>query len=228
MVTLDFTTIEIVKGNKGEAKTYLMVEKYKVLIVDDHPLARVGIKNILETQNNIEIVGLLSHAEAVIPAITKTPTDAIFLDLNLPDKSGMYLIPKLTASLNQNVIIITGYINYKDAILAQQLGVKSIVSKSDPPNVILKAFNRVMSGNTYVSPAIETILRVTPQKSISLTPRQMAVLYYLSKGESNKEIGYLLNISAPTVSFHLHDLKLKLNVKGNRKILRKAQELDLI
>lgn len=201
---------------------------YKVLIVDDHHLTRAGISAILSTQDTYHASATLSEGAQVIPYVKSEIVDIVLLDINLPDMSGTSLLAELVGVLDMTTIIITGESSAKEMAFALKMGARGIVSKSDPANLVVEALNQVVIGEVYISPQIEKILSAELPSDISLSPRQMAILHYLAEGETNKEIGFRLKIAPPTVSFHMKQIRTKIGVKGNKKILVKARQLGLI
>ena len=85
-----------------------------------------------------------------------------------------------------------------------------------------------LEGDSYYSLDVQKLMNEQQPQAIDLTPRQMAILHFIAEGESNKEIGYRLRIAAPTVSFHLREIREKLDVPSNKKIIEKARELKLV
>ena len=201
---------------------------YKILIVDDHQLTHAGIKSILSTHSKYQISGILSEGAQVIPYVKSEAIDIVLLDMNLPDVSGTSLLPELVGILDMTTIIITGESSASEMNFALIMGARAIVSKGDPAHFVIDALNKVILGETYLSPQIQKWLSVPEISEISVSPRQMAILHYLAQGETNKEIGFRLKIAAPTVSFHLKQIRTKIGVKGNKKILFRAKQLGLI
>jgi two-component system nitrate/nitrite response regulator NarL len=126
------------------------------------------------------------------------------------------------------VIILTGESQYGEVDYALKLGARAVVSKADPPEEIIAACEAALAGDIYVSPHMKAALGKYRQPPVTLSSRQMAILHYLAQGESNKEIAYRLAIAQPTVSFHIAELRRKLDVTHNRKIVERAYELNLL
>ncbi|MEP6342969.1 MAG: response regulator transcription factor [Maricaulaceae bacterium] len=200
----------------------------KILIVDDHPLAQQGIKSVIESLPEFTVCGILDRASAVLPFIKTQLPDIILLDLNLPDRNGLDILAELVGAFDLTIIILTGEANAKKINRCLNLGVRGIVSKGDKSQNIVDAMRQALVGDIYLSPDIISITRAAKQSKIDLSPRQMAILHFLSDDITNKEISYRLKIAAPTVSFHIGEIRKKLNVSNNKKILSRAKELDLI
>lgn len=199
-----------------------------ILIVDDHPITHSGLQLLFSNQPQFCIVGGLHQGTDVSSYLATRPVDLVILDLNMPDIRGVSVLAEIIGSRDMTVVVLTGESNVAEIDFALKLGARAVVSKSEPANEILAACDAVLAGEIYVSPKIERALGRKEELPVSLSPRQMAILHYLEQGHSNKEIGYRLSIAPPTVSFHIAELRKKLGVEQNRKIVERAQTLDLI
>lgn len=202
--------------------------RYKVLIVDDHPLTHSGLRLLFSQDERFEVVGALDRCEVSIAFIKSQPVDLVLLDLNMPDARGVDILAEIVGSHDMTVIILTGESQFREIDYALKLGARGVVSKGDPPEEIIAACEAALAGEVYISSGMRQGLDNFEQVSVSLSSRQMAILHYLAQGESNKEISYRLSIAQPTVSFHIGELRRKLNVPSNRKIVEHAKALNLI
>ena len=200
----------------------------KILIVDDHPIAQKGIASIVDSNPCYEVCGVLGRAIDVIPYINTQIPDVILLDLNLPDTSGINILAELIGAYDMTVVILTGEVNYKNIRLCLNMGVHGIVSKGDKGQDIINSLDGAMCGNIYLSQEVKNKVGKSPPDQIELSPRQMAILHFMSDGVTNKEICYRLKIAAPTVSFHIREIRKKLDVSHNKKILARAIDLGMI
>ena len=199
----------------------------KILIVEDHPIAQKGIKSLILTEPGFEVCGILDRINDVIPFVSIKAPDVILLDLNFPDGNSVDILAELIGSDDWTVIILTGDATAKSIQLCAKLGVRGIVSKGDKGESIVKAIKKAIAGDVHFYPEIEKIIKQTQEPEIDLSPRQMAILHFMADGITNKEISYRLRIAAPTVSFHVGEIRKKLNVATNKKILPRAAELNL-
>ena len=200
----------------------------KILVVDDHPITQMAIKSVIDSVKDFSVCGILDRSSKVIPFVKTTVPDVILLDLNLPDSSSLDIIAELVGAYDFTVIIFTGSANSTNIRLCLNLGVRGIVSKGDKSDDIIYGIRKAMNGEIYLSPDILKIIGEAGEPKIGLSPRQMAILHFMSEGITNKEISYRLKIAAPTVSFHIGEIRKKLNVSTNKKILPRATELNLI
>lgn len=208
-------------------KTLSSDENCRVLIVDDHEIVRSGLSLLLKT-HGYELAGIVKTGAEVIPFLQTEAIDIVLLDLGLPDVHGLTVLAELVGVHDASVIVLSGDLDAPTCDAAMKLGARALVSKSDPTLHILKALSAVQSGKTFATPSVDLLLAQRRALSVSLSPRQMAILHFFAQGETNKEIGYRLRIAAPTVSFHLREIRQKLGVAHNKKIIEKARDLGLI
>ena len=204
------------------------VSSATILIVDDHPITHSGLQLLFSNQPRFRIVGGLHKGSEVAAYLANHAVDLIILDLNLPDIRGVSVLAEIIGSRDMTVVVLTGESNVTEIDFALKLGARAAVSKSEPASEILAACDAVLAGEIHVSPKIGRALGRKEDGPVLLSPRQMAILHYLEQGHSNKEIGYRLSIAPPTVSFHIAELRKKLGVEHNRKIVERAQMLGLI
>jgi DNA-binding NarL/FixJ family response regulator len=205
-----------------------MTACHKVLIVDDHPLTHWGLRLLFARHDNFEIVGALDRCEITTAFIKTQSVDLVVLDLNMPNIRGIDVLAEIVGSDDMTVIILTGETAFAEVDYALKLGARGAVSKADPPEEIIAACEAAVAGEVYLSPSMRGALGRLEHSPVSLSSRQMAILHYLARGESNKEIAYRLSIAQPTVSFHIGELRRKLNAPSNRKIIDHAKASGLI
>lgn len=205
-----------------------MTTKHSILIVDDHPITQSGLRLLFSKHGKYEVVEALDRGETASAFVQSQPVDIVILDLNMPDVRGINILAEIVGSRDMTVIILTGESQFREIDYALKLGARGVVSKADPPDEIIAACEAALAGDVYVSPQIRDGLSRLNESPVVLSSRQMAILHYLARGESNKEISYRLSIAQPTVSFHIAELRRKLDVSNNRKIVERAQELNLL
>lgn len=208
-----------------------MKKEIGVLIADDHLLVRQGIKNLLETQKGIKILG-----EAVdgIDAVNKTlemKPDVLLLDINMPKMNGIEALGVIKKENPKQKIIILTIHNSKDYIKKTiNCGANGYISKNADITMLKDAIERVYHGETYIQPTIaktlvisenkkETKKEISASKSNNelklndvLTSREIDILKGIVDGKTNKEIGKDLDISDKTVRNHLYNIFKKLGV----------------
>ncbi|MGX5713313.1 response regulator [Sphingopyxis terrae subsp. ummariensis] len=205
-----------------------MAGEQKILIVDDHQITQAGLRMLFQAHPEYIVVGALDRGATVAAFVQSQPVDLVILDLNIPDVKGINILAEIVGSRDMTVIILTGESAYGEVDYALKLGARAVVSKADPAEEVIAACEAALAGELYISPHMRDALGRHRQPPVALSSRQMAILHYLAQGESNKEIAYRLSIAQPTVSFHIAELRRKLEVANNRKIVERAQELNIL
>lgn len=205
-----------------------MAGEQKILIVDDHQITQAGLRMLFQAHPEYTVVGALDRGATVAAFVQSQPVDLVILDLNIPDVKGINILAEIVGSRDMTVIILTGENAYGEVEYALKLGARAVVSKADPAEEVIAACEAALAGELYISPHMRDALGRYRQPPVTLSSRQMAILHYLAQGESNKEIAYRLSIAQPTVSFHIAELRRKLEVANNRKIVERAQELNIL
>ena len=200
-----------------------MESKIKVLIADDHPLFRQGIKQILELEKDITVVAQASNgSEAVLMAREYKP-DVILMDINMPGTGGLQAINDIrTEKMNSRIIVLTIHEDREYLIKTLQMGAEGYVLKDAEPSVLIDAIRSVYLGQSYIQPTMTKELvrefnRLTLQAREKrgenrLTAREREVLMLIAEGMINKEIASKLYISEKTVKNHVSNIFKKLNV----------------
>lgn len=204
-----------------------MPRKTKILIVDDHPLFREGIKAIIERSSHYEVIGEAGNGrEALRMALELTP-DVVLVDISLPDQSGIQLTKEL-CKLLPSVAIIAVSVHSGNNYFSEafQAGAKGYVVKEAVPETLLKALDVVSGGGAFLdeplSPeVIDQYRNLSGRRdqaddtcSAPLTPRQWQVLELLARGYSCKTIGDMLCISPRTVEKHGATIRARLGLRA--------------
>ncbi len=208
-----------------------MSEQVKLLIVDDHPLFRQGLCDVLETDPQLKIVGEAADGEVAIEKAFEVNPDVILMDINLPTINGLQVTRKIKAQLPHiNVIMITGYDDAEQVFHALRAGASAYCPKDITPEALIKIIYNVRDGKYYVDEKTMTyeelmawveqkigrfngpLVSDTEDLFVPLSPREMEILEHVTKGLSNKEIAYKLGISHQTVKNHMTAILRKLRV----------------
>jgi len=199
-----------------------------ILLVDDHELTRAGCRLLVTRLDDFEISAELDVGAGVIQQVSKNRPDLMILDVRLPDMNGLSLLAELVDVHQMPVLILTGQDDPRDFAFALRMGAHGVVRKNDPSSIIIDAIQAIDRGETYVSGSVSNMLAEMDEPKVELSPRQAAILHYLSVGETNKEIAYKLKIAMPTVSFHIAEMRRKLGVDSNKLILNAAKGAGLL
>ncbi|MBN6070043.1 two-component system response regulator NarL [Aggregatibacter actinomycetemcomitans] len=193
-----------------------MTDKLKVLIIDDHPLMRRGIKQLVELEESFEVVGGVGNGTEGINLALQTSPDLIILDLNMKGLSGLDTLKALRAEgVDARIVILTVSDAKNDIFTLIDAGADGYLLKDTEPDTLLSQLKRIAQGEVILSDSIKNLLleRQSSQEPIySLTDREMDVLRLIATGLSNKQIAGQLFISEETVKVHIRNLLRKLNV----------------
>lgn len=198
----------------------------RLLIVDDHPVVRAGLRRLLATEPGLQIVEATTGQEAIGTFCEARP-ELVLLDLNLPGISGLEVLGRLLIEdPKARVIVISMYDNPVYVARVLELGARGYVSKNAPPEQIIEAVRRVAAGRSYIEPemAQELVLRnVRPASQLSqLSPRELEILRLLADGSSLTEIAEAIGVSYKTVANQCTQLKAKLAAPRMADLIRVA------
>jgi len=199
------------------------MDKIKVMIADDHPLVRQGIKQILELEDDIVVIGQASNGNEAVKIARECKPDVILMDINMPVANGIQAIKELRQDQNQfKIIVLTIHQDREYLFKTIQLGAEGYVLKDAEPYVLIDAIRNVYHGQTYIQSnmtkeLVKEFNRVTLKEKENneynnLTAREIEVLELIAEGMINKEIAKQLYISEKTVKNHVSSIFKKLNV----------------
>ncbi|MCQ1057106.1 response regulator [Photobacterium sp. ZSDE20] len=191
---------------------------WKIMIVDDHPLMRRGISQLLSFENDFEIIGEASNgADAVLLAQEKDP-DLILLDLNMKGMSGLDTLNAMRAEgIQARIVVLTVSDSRSDVKALVNAGADGYLLKDTEPDQLIALLKQAMCGGQAFSDLVrEYLADNTEQDSLldTLTDREMQILKEVARGYRNKQIADNLFISEATVKVHMKSLLKKLQVKS--------------
>ncbi len=198
----------------------------RVVIVDDHPMVTEGIEAILETYDDINVVGTLNNGQAIIDQVDDLAPDVILLDLNMPDMNGLSATEILLEKRpDMRVLILSMHDTPEYIQTALSHGAKGYVLKDVPTEEIKTAIDTVMAGQQYLCTGASTALTPkTHDGRETLTSREQTILLQLAQGNSNKQVAAALDISVRTVETHRKNIKRKLGISTTAGLTRYALE----
>lgn len=203
-----------------------MTQTTRVLIVDDHPMVAEGIQSLLETFNDIQVVGCLTNGQEAVDQVETIRPDVVLMDLNMPGLGGLSATELILERIPDLRILILSMHNTPEYIAtAMRHGAKGYVLKDVPTEEIKLAIDKVMQGETYLCTGAKVAMnpRPTDDKGI-LTSREQTILLELAQGKSNKEVADILSISVRTVETHRKNIKNKLGITSTAGLTRYALE----
>ena len=203
----------------------------RVVIVDDHPVFRQGLRDVLETDPGLQVVGEAANGEVAFQMALDVEPDVMLIDINLPDINGLQVTRRIRAKQPDiKVVIVTGYDDAEQAFHAIRAGASAYCAKDITPETLIQTIyavqqdryvvgERKMNHDEVVVWVEEKVGRIsgriitdTEDSFVPLSPREMQILEYVTHGRSNKEIAYALGISHQTVKNHMTAILRKLQV----------------
>jgi two-component system, NarL family, response regulator DegU len=214
------------------------MSKIRVMIVDDHPVVREGLKQLLEIGDDIEVVAGASNGFQCLRVMENVDTDIVFMDVRMPGISGIETTRLVGEKYpNVKVIMLTIYNDeqyVKEAILA---GAKGYVLKNVTREELVRVIHHVMEEGAFLDPAVTATVfseikkgktGFEPQDKAVLTRRELEVLSRVISGLKDREIGEALHISEHTVRSHVKSIYRKLRVSSRAQAANRANQLGLI
>jgi DNA-binding NarL/FixJ family response regulator len=200
----------------------------KILLADDHPVVREGLRGMLSAESDIEVVGeAASGAEAVALFAALRP-DVILMDLRMPGGDGVDAIAKIRAGHENDVkiIVLTTYDADADILRAVEAGAAGYLLKDAPRADLLRAIRAAARGETVLAPVVagRLVSRIRGPRTEALSARETEVLALVARGLTNFQIGRALFVSEATVKTHLMRACAKLGVTGRTAAVTKAIE----
>ena len=192
-------------------KTEITAKPVEVLIVDDHPIMRVGIAAMISKYKEMKVVGFAGSGEEALEKFAKLRPDIVLLDLRLPGISGVETLVEINRKYpGTRTIILTTYEGDEDIHRAMNAGAKGYLAKGLAPETLLAANRKVHAGGSYIpTPISNSLAARTPDTCLSV--RECEVLQLLAKGKSNKEIALELGIRESTVKGHISVILTRLD-----------------
>lgn len=200
----------------------------RVLIVDDHPVVRVGLASMLGTQTGLTVVGSTSSGEEALKVLQRKGVDVLLLDLRMPGMNGIEVLRTLTSIAHApRVIVLTSYDGDEEIYRAVQAGAQGYLLKDTPQEEIVDAITTVYRGKRYLPRHIASRLAERMMRT-NLTARELEILGMLTKGLTNKEIANALDISDNTVRNHVMSIIGKLEVSDRTEAATAALQRGII
>lgn len=207
----------------------------KVLVADDHPVVRRGIKDILAETSDIVATGEANNGQAVLDMVSKGNYDVILLDLTMPITNGEDVIKELR-SLNRALPILILSIHAEKEFGVQMIkaGVAGYLTKERAPDDLIQAIRKVAAGGKYISPNLAEMLASelysnTQQPSYeALSRREKQIFRLIASGEAEKNIASKLFLSVQTISTYKSRILVKLNLRNTAELIRYALQHHLL
>ena len=205
----------------------------RIVITDDHPILRDGLRRLLEAESDLKVVGEAADGGEAVKLAHQLKPDIMLLDLLMPRIPGMEALREMSAAQGSNavrVIILAGEIKKNQIVEALQLGARGVVSKETATQVLFEAINAVMAGEywvgrervsnlvQYLRKLVQSSGEETRRKKFGLTPRELKVVSAVVAGFTNKQIAEHLDISEDTVKHHVSNAFDKTGVSSRLEL----------
>lgn len=195
-------------------------EAIKVLIADDHPVVRQGLRTFLGIQDDIEVVGEAADGASAVTLAESLQPDIVLMDLKMPGAGGLTALTELRArGVAARVLVLTSVTERGQVLPAVQAGAAGYLYKDVDPQALVQAIRAVHGGHVLFAPdAAEAMLSAERASAddrglAALTEREREVLVHIARGRSNREIARALVVSEKTVKTHVSNLLMKLGVQ---------------
>ena len=199
----------------------------KILIADDHVIFRDGLRKLLDSDDELTVVGEAASGTECIKMFAKLKPDILLLDLRMPDKSGLAVLEEVNFdTVPTRVIVLTAAEDNREVIRAMRLGARGVVLKQSATEVLLKSIHRVHAGEIWLDNRMTaevlnafSVAGAAPRSEKPLlSDREKEIVHLVVQGFRNKEIGVKLFIGEQTVKNHLHNIFDKLGVSDRLEL----------
>jgi DNA-binding NarL/FixJ family response regulator len=207
----------------------------KILIVDDHPMMREGLRGGINREPDLMVCGEAENARQAMDAVEKLRPDLALVDINLPGKNGLELVKDLKAAHPKLAILAISM--HDESLYAERMlraGASGYLTKHQPPGELIKAIRQVLDKQVYVSKELSDILlrRFSGQPAANqspveiLTDREFQIYQLIGEGRSPKDIARQLHLSVKTVAVHNANIRKKLGFKSTAQVIRQAAQSE--
>jgi DNA-binding NarL/FixJ family response regulator len=195
----------------------------RILLVDDHPLVRDGLRARLEAMPQFDVVAEAGGAQEALEQARHCDIDLVLMDINMRGGNGIEATAQFSEQFPEiAVLILSMHDKLEYVSQAIQAGARGYVLKDAPGKDIVVAIETVMSGGIYYSAALARQLAKPQNLDAQLTTREHEVLLHIANGQSNKQIARDLDLSVRTVETHRLNIKRKLGIEGQAELIRYA------
>ncbi|HYY12319.1 MAG TPA: response regulator transcription factor [Kineosporiaceae bacterium] len=203
----------------------------RVLVVDDHPVVRAGLVGMLDTEDDLEVVGEAGDGDEALARVGVLGPDVVLMDLRMPRTDGAAATARIVAAHPASrVLVLTTYDTDGDIVRAVEAGATGYLLKDTPRAQLVEAVRAAARGETVLAPSVagRLLTRMRTPAAEALTPREVQVLAGVARGLTNAEIGRELFIGEATVKTHLLRSFAKLGVDDRTRAVTAAMELGLL
>ena len=209
-----------------------------ILLADDHPIIRLGIKNLLDTEEGLMVVGEAENGKEAVLLAERLKPDILIVDMMMPILNGLEVVRRINQRLPQTRCIVLSLQSATPYVMqALKAGAYGYILKDSGPNEVIQAIHKVMDDQRYLSPQLsEHLINIFIEKTESgpldpynaLTNRERELLQMCAEGQSNKEIAELLSISPRTVEQHRQSMMRKMSFNNKTELIRFALKRGIL
>ena len=211
-------------------------EKIKVLLADDHTILRAGLRRILESEPDMEVIGEAATGADAVKKTHQLKPDVVIMDVSLPGQDGLQTLRELVSPPGPRVLVLSARLEYQVIAEAVSAGAFGYLAKDSMDSELISAIRTVMHGGTVFSASVSRILADTshlaslqPPRSVeSLTTREREVFLLLAEGKTPTEVASALIVSPKTVHTHRQHIMEKLALRTTTELIRFALREGLI
>ena len=203
----------------------------RLVLVDDHPVVRAGLRALIESSDGLEVVGEASDAASAVEIVTAERPDVVLMDLSLGDGVGGIEATRRVTALDDApaVLVLTTYDTESDILRALDAGARGYLLKDAPPAELFAGIRAVAKGEPALAPSVAaTLMRRAASPEPRMTEREVEVLELLADGQGNREMARALFVSEATVKSHLSHIYTKLGVDTRAGAVAAAIEQRII
>jgi DNA-binding NarL/FixJ family response regulator len=208
-----------------------MGEPIRVLVVDDHPVVRQGLRTFLDLQHDLTVVGEAGDGPAAVTVALDVAPDVVLLDLRMPGGDGVSALQALRrCGVDARVLVLTSFTDPEAVLPAMRAGAAGYVYKDVDPQALAAAIRAVHAGHVLMHPDVARLLAAGDggSRGPSLTARERDVLTEIARGRSNREIARALSLSEKTVKTHVSAIFTKLGVADRTQAALHAVRAGLV
>jgi len=208
------------------------MNKVRIVIVDDHPIVRQGLSQLLSAEPDFEVIGEAGNAGDAMDLVEQQHPDLVIVDISLQDISGMELIKQIRARKQQIKILVSSM--HDEKLYAERClhaGAMGYISKEETTEKMVAAIRQILGGKVYLSPEmsehfLSRMAKVGPDADrpsiATLSDRELEVFELIGRGMTTRKIAEVLNLSMKTIETYRENIKIKLGLANSTELIRRA------